>query len=58
MVHEQERSVEILTDKGRSVPLKGRSLKCFDLRSMEDRLQKNVWIRMRSCSLIITRCCK
>lgn len=36
--------VEILTDKG-SVPLKGRSLKRFDLRTMEDRLQKNVWIR-------------
>jgi len=36
--------VDILTGNG-SVPLKGRSLKRFDLRSMEDRLQKNVWIR-------------
>lgn len=36
--------VDILTGNG-SVPLKGRSLKRFDLRTMEERLQKNVWIR-------------
>lgn len=36
--------VNILTSNG-SVPLKGRSLKRFDLRGMEERLQKNVWIR-------------
>jgi cell division protein FtsQ len=36
--------VDILTGNG-AVPLKGRSLKRFDLRSMEERLQKNVWIR-------------
>ncbi|WP_162915858.1 cell division protein FtsQ/DivIB [Paraflavitalea soli] len=36
--------VDILTDKG-TVALKGRSLKRFDLRAMEERLQKNVWIR-------------
>lgn len=36
--------VDILTDNG-SYPLKGRSLKRFDLRSMEARLRKNVWIR-------------
>lgn len=36
--------VDILTGNG-AVALKGRSLKRFDLRSMEERLQKNVWIR-------------
>ncbi len=36
--------VDILTANG-SIPLKGRSLKRFDLRAMEERLQKNVWIR-------------
>ncbi|WP_315820877.1 hypothetical protein [Paraflavitalea speifideaquila] len=36
--------VDILTGNG-SVALKGRSLKRFDLRGMEERLQKNVWIR-------------
>jgi cell division protein FtsQ len=36
--------VDILTGNG-SVALKGRSLKRFDLRNMEERLQKNVWIR-------------
>lgn len=36
--------VDILTDNG-AVSLKGRSLKRFDLRSMEERLKKNVWIR-------------
>lgn len=36
--------VDILTGNG-AVTLKGRSLKRFDLRSMEERLQKNVWVR-------------
>lgn len=36
--------VEILTNNG-SISLKGRSLERFDLRKMEDKLQKNVWIR-------------
>lgn len=36
--------VDILTGNG-AVSLKGRSLKRFDLRSMEERLQRNVWIR-------------
>jgi cell division protein FtsQ len=36
--------VDILTGNG-AVALKGRSLKRFDLRSMEERLKKNVWIR-------------
>lgn len=36
--------VDMLTGNG-AVPLKGRSLKRFDLHKMEERLQKNVWIR-------------
>ncbi|WP_276485084.1 cell division protein FtsQ/DivIB [Paraflavitalea pollutisoli] len=36
--------VEILSNNG-SVSLKGRALERFDLRKMEDKLQKNVWIR-------------
>jgi cell division protein FtsQ len=36
--------VDILTGNG-AVALKGRSLQRFDLRSMEERLKRNVWIR-------------